>query len=457
MKKLLGLLAVVAIGLAGVAYWVSHSRHTANSEGAYTFARVERDPIVESISASGGITPRDVLVVGSPVSGRVTAIFADFNYTVEEGDVLLKLDDRLARQKLEDADLAVKEAEAAVRMAESNRDSARAAMDYLKSLENVGFKKERIDAQAKLDLGETALRLAQVKVDRAKNARQQAELGLDALTIKVPVVEQLDRSAGKDHPGLGKVDVNDTPRREKRKYLVMDRKVRLNELIQPPGSGHLFTLVNDLAEVQLQAQVAEGDISKVQVGQQADFTVSAYSENDLHFKGTVSEVRMLPASELGAIFYKVLLHVPNQRDSSGNWQLRPGMTASVDIIRRKHDDAWKMPTSALNFQLEDNQQSEAARTKLARWQERKDRELWKPVWVLDAGKKPYPMFVRLGGKNLSSGETGIRDAQFVEVLEWDPELSPQPAAGNEATYPRVINGAPPSGNGGLFKLPNIKF
>jgi HlyD family secretion protein len=209
--------------------------------------------------------------------------------------------------------------------------------------------------------------------------------------------------------------------------------------------------------MQLQAQIAEGDISKVREGMKADFTVSAYAEGNVHFSGTLSEVRLIPANELGAVFYRVVIDVANQKDGTGAWKLRPGMTASVDIIRRKHDHAWKVPTSALNFQPDEQHLTDAARAKLAAWGRRTDRELWKPVWVLNEQKKPWPVFVRVGGTN-KEGDEGIRDGQYTEVLEWDPELRPAPDPANEATYPKVINGTKAPPKGGLFSnMPNIKF
>ena len=154
----------------------------------------------------------------------------------------------------------------------------------------------------------------------------------------------------------------------------------------------------------------------------------------------------------GAVFYDTVIDVSNQRDAkTGEWKLRPGMTAAVDIILRKHANIWKIPTSALSLQLDEHYQSEAARAKVAEWQDRGD---WKPVWILDAQRKPWPVFVRIGGREVR-GEEAIEDGQSAEVLEWDSQLHPKPDAKERATYPQLITGAPAVKKRGLVE-PNVK-
>jgi hypothetical protein len=156
----------------------------------------------------------------------------------------------------------------------------------------------------------------------------------------------------------------------------------------------------------------------------------------------------VPANERGAVYYKVVIDVGNERDkATGDWLLRPGLTASVDIIRRVHSAAWKLPTAALNFEPPAAQQTEAARAKLTRLPDAADHDRWQTVWIVGEDNKPWPVFVRTGGKN-ARGEIGIQDGSFTEVLEWDPEWKP--------TMLQVITGMPASKKG-LFSIPNIKF
>jgi multidrug efflux pump subunit AcrA (membrane-fusion protein) len=236
---------------------------------------------------------------------------------------------------------------------------------------------------------------------------------------------------------------------------VLDRKVSLNQQIGPPLQGQLFTLATDLHRMRVTAQVGEGDIDKIGRGMAARFTVSGAGDDAPRYTGKVEDIHLVPASEHGAVYYKVLIDAHNQRDeASGDWQLRPGQTASVDIIRRTHESAWKLPAAALNFEPPASQLSPAARAKREQLRSRKDRDQWQTVWIVGGDGKPWPVFVRTGGKN-ARGEMGIQDGQFTEVLEWDPELKPAPDPNNPSAL-KVITNAPPPKKG-MFSIPNIKF
>src|SRR5262249_23545410 len=168
----------------------------------------------------------------------------------------------------------------------------------------------------------------------------------------------------------------------RRKSLIIDSRVKRGQLIGPPLSSSLFTLATDLKHVEVHAQVNESDIGAVRKGLEASFTVSAYSEEDLRFRGKVKEIRPMPANVQGAVYYDTVIEVANQKDpGTGEWRLRPGMTASVDIIRREHKKVWKVPSAALNLQLDPPYQSEAAQAHLEEWRQRKDHEEWRPVWT----------------------------------------------------------------------------
>jgi HlyD family secretion protein len=464
VKKLLVVLVLLGLGLAGVAAWVSRSRQPANGEELFTFAPVEYGSLAETVGGSGVIQPRDPLPIMPKVAGQVTEVKATYNDPVEEGQVLCRLDDRKAKHELKQAKLAVEMAEKDVERAKIAREGARRMVELLEKRDPKffpGLEKERETARLALENADPTVRLAELKLEQAREALQLAELALDLTFIRVPYVQR-DSETGQ--PAEEKV-LDTAPDRPKRKYIVMDSKAVLGRNVGPTETAPLFVLIpDDLDEVQMQALIAEGDISKVCEGMSADFTVSAYSEGDVHFKGKLTEIRRAAVADertMGAVYFRVIIDVANVRDpATGTWRLRPGMTAPVDIIRRRHDNTWKMPTSAISFQLDEQYLTDAARSKLAQWDGRKDRDQWKPVWVLDAAsKKPYPMFVRIGGTNATE-EPGIRDTrtQFSEVLEWDPELKPTPSPSDPATYPNVIIGAPPTSKGGLLSnMPNIKF
>jgi HlyD family secretion protein len=455
MKKLLVLLALLMLGLAGAAWWLSASRNEA-AEQPYTLAPAEHGTLVETVSATGTLQPQDVIPVGTELAGKVVEVAADFNQVVTEGDLLFRLDDRAAVHKLRQAEVAVTLARAEGERARALRDAAEKSVDRLKVLpENVSLRKDLDATEAQLRAAAAAVEVANVHVQEAEEARRLADLGVRLTRVYAPTVAQ-PSAAGEPHGGVGALAPEGSAQKPRRKFTVLDRKVQLNQEIGPPVSAQAFTLAGDLAQMQVVAQVAEGDIGRVRRGQRADFTVATYAD-DVRFTGRVFDTRLLPTSDHGAIFYRVVIDVANVQDgSTGDWQLRPGMTASVDVVVRRHEHVWKVPLTALNLEMPAEYVTDAARAKLARWEARPGHEGWQAVWTVGADGKPWPVFVRVTGAN-GAGEPGIRDVQSSEVLEWDPELQPRPDAKAPATIPQVIVAAPPVKKGGLFNLPKVKI
>jgi HlyD family secretion protein len=446
--------------LAGIAYGVHAWQNTKAEPIAYTVTPVEFGTLDEVVSATGLVHPRETFVVGSEQPGKVVAVLADYNQVVEEGDVLLRLDDRMARERLKQAEIAVQLAQVAVKQAESNRETADKAVKRLREMSESVRSQTDVDiAEGKLRAVEVAVEAAQLKVREAEDARAQAELGLRLTTIRAPVLEAAVTPAGtvppSTRPGTGVLSEEPTPSRSKRSFVVLDRKVSLNQQIGPPLQGQLFILAADLNRMRVMAQVGEGEIDKVRRGMAAHFTVSGAGEDAPRYSGKVEDIHLVPASEHGAVYYKVLIDARNERDGeTGDWQLRPGLTASVDIIRRSHESVWKLPTAALNFEPPAAQRSPAAWARREQLESRKDRSQWQTVWIVGTDGKPWPVFVRTGGKN-ARGETGIQDGQFTEVLEWDPELKPA-LDPKKPSGLQVITNAPPPKKG-MFSIPSIKF
>jgi HlyD family secretion protein len=454
MKKLLILLVLFMAGLAGVAYWLG-TPQADDPAASFSLAAVEHGTMVETVSATGVIQPQETVPVGTELAGKVIEVAADFNQVVHEGDLLFRLDDRMVAQKLRQAEIAVRLSRVEIERANAARDAAKKSVEKLRELpENVSLRKDLDVAEAQLRQAEVAVNLAEVRIREAEEARSLADLSVRLTRILVPVLSQPVTGAS---PGaIGTIAPDPSGARSPRKYLVLDRKVELNQQIGPPLSAQAFLLAGDLSQMQVHAQVAEGDIGRVRIGQRAAFTVPAYGD-DIEFTGRVADTRLLPTTEQGAIFYKSIIEVANIRDPVTNeWQLRPGMTASVDIVIRKHERVWKLPVAALNVEIPEGYLTAEARERLAAWQSGPDREEWKPVWLLRENGKPWPIRVRTGGWG-RHGEPGIREVQHCEVLDWDEDLTPVPDPAVPETYPRVIVGVPVTNPGSFFSLPKVKL
>jgi multidrug efflux pump subunit AcrA (membrane-fusion protein) len=439
------------------AYWIS-APASAGRDVSYERRAVERGMLTETVSATGVLSPREAYVVSSPIPGQVVKIFnnAATNHHVERDQPLLLLDPSQARVKLAQAQAAVLAADTDVRRAEGQRDAARTALEFQKELleKKVG-QKARVEESAFLfKAAEAAVAAAEAKRAMAEAARDEAQLGFDKCTVRAP-------AAG----------------------IILKREVFLGQMVGPQLPTPLFQMVSNLSEVEIRAQIAEADVSKVQAGQLAIFSVYPYADANIKFEGRVKQVDNLATTYQGAVFYNAVIQVVNRREAPTReswlrvggvfgstplqpcaglpwvylreeepWMLRPSMTATVDIVRRRHADVWKLPVEALSLQLDEPYQTAAARDKLKRWAERSDADDWKYVWVQDRTHnhgKPWPVFARINGTG-AHGEPGIRDNQFIEVLEWEPEVASKLDPRDGRTFPQVIIAAPPATKPGLF-------
>ncbi len=403
MKKLVAALLLVGVGLALAAHWLRPNGKAA-PDGA-VWQPMEYGAITETVSATGVLQPRDAVAVGTELAGRVAEVLVDLHQTVEAGQPLLRLDDRLARLRVRQAQVAVDLARADVGRAQAARDAAQVALQRVRELlDKAGGQRRDVDAaEAALQAAEAAVRVAAVKVQEAEAALQLAQYGLDITTVRAP-------AAG----------------------VVIDRKVTAGQQVGPPLSAHLFTVASDLARMEVVAQVSEGDIGRVRPGLPATFTVNSFP--DVTFRGTVTQIKPVPATVQGAVFYAVTIGAENAKDAAtGEWRLRPGMPAAVEVVLRTHPNVWKLPLAARGVAPDPARQDDAARAKLARWDDRADRADWQLVWARDGDGPPRPLFLRLG-----DGHAGAQDGQFAEVLAWDPdEPAPDPAR-----PPRVLIAAP---------------
>jgi HlyD family secretion protein len=190
VKKLLVLLVVLTLGLAGAAYWVSHKKGS-NGGGLFTLSSVEFGSLSEKVGGNGVLRPRgNPPIILPEIPGRVVEINADFNQTVEEGQVLIRLDDRQAKQNLAQAELAVQMAKSEVGRAESLRDAAKEVVEHLNDLVKRKLKSD-MDLEAarrQLQAAERGVETAELTVRRAEAALQLAELGVKLTVIVARLV-----------------------------------------------------------------------------------------------------------------------------------------------------------------------------------------------------------------------------------------------------------------------------
>ncbi|MDP2229016.1 MAG: efflux RND transporter periplasmic adaptor subunit [Moraxellaceae bacterium] len=267
---------------------------------------IDRGDISQRVSANGTLNPVTLVSVGTQVSGTITALYADFNDRVQQGQVLMQLDDALLRASLQQSEASLASAQSALRLAQSD-------IDRIAPLAKDGFV-----SQQELDKTQQAFRDAQARLVQARSqvARDRANLGYSVIRSPVSGV-------------------------------VVLRAVDAGQTVAASfNTPELFKIAKDLREMQIDAYFAEADIGQIRVGQKVSFRVDAFSGQ--RFQGAVKQIRLNPKTEQNVVTYNVVVAVENPEE-----KLLPGMTAYVDIGVQERRDVLRVPNAALRFKPSD--------------------------------------------------------------------------------------------------------
>jgi HlyD family secretion protein len=254
--------------------------------------------------------------VGTEVSGTIESVAVDYNDRVVANGVLARLDtDQLdARLRQSQAALALAKArvlEAQATVTETANRLRRTSDLVAKKLSSA----EELDtAAAAFARADAALAVARAQVDQA-----QAQVDSDRRAVEKAVIRS---------PIDG---------------VVLERKVDPGQTVAASlQTPVLFTLAENLAQMELHVDVDEADVGSVAEGQTAEFTVDAYPARS--FTARIEQVRFAPSSVEGVVTYETLLSVDNS-----DLLLRPGMTATAEILVLRFDDVLLVPNAALRF------------------------------------------------------------------------------------------------------------
>ncbi len=295
-------LFVIAACLIAASYliYLQLEQH-ANNE-PYRFQTAQSGDISQTVSANGTINPVILVNVGTQVSGTVKKLHVNFNSQVEQGQILLELDDALLSAQLKQSLASAKSAKASLDLAIANEVRTRHLFqqEYASQLELDTAVQAMKSAQAQLELTR-----ATVEKDRANHAYSVIRSPVSGVVV--------DRS----------VDVGQT----------------VAASLQTPT---LFKIAQDLSKMQIDANFAEADIGSIRVGQTVQFTVDAFP--DRRFTGEVTLVRLNPTNQQNVVTYDVVINVSNPDQI-----LMPGMTAYVTIAVAERHDVLLIPNAALRF------------------------------------------------------------------------------------------------------------
>ncbi len=306
--------AIVLLILAVIAYvWLQPGQASAVR---YETAEVETGDLTVTVTATGTLQPVNQVDVGSELSGIIDTVNVDFNDRVTHGQVLARLNtDRLQAR--------VTESRASLESDKSKVEEAKATVLETR----LRFERCEQLAARKLCTQE------ELDTDRAAQARAKA---VEASALAQVAVARA--TLGGNETELGKAEI-----RSPIDGLVLQRQIEPGQTVAASLQAPvLFTLAEDLAQMELIVAVDEADVGKVAEGQQAEFTVDAYPERE--FPAHITQVRFAPQTIEGVVTYETVLAVDNTE-----LLLRPGMTATAVITVQQLHGVTLVPNAALRF------------------------------------------------------------------------------------------------------------
>lgn len=309
------ILAMAAV-LTAVVFW--KSSNSSNAVRCKT-QEVQRGDLTVIITATGTLQATNEVDVSSELSGIIKTIEVDYNSKVKVGQVLAKLDTSKLEAQVTQSKAALESAKAKVLQAQATVKETRSKLSQLRRVRELSNNK--VPSQAEIDAAEAALDRALADVASARAAVSQTQATLDA----------------------NQTDLCKAAIRSPINGIVLTRKMEPGQTVaatlDPPV---LFQLAEDLTQMELIVNVDEADVGHIQEGQNATFSVAAYPNRT--FDARIVQARFGSTTTSGVVTYETVLKVDNP-----DLALRPGMTATADIIVKNIKNAVLAPGAALRF------------------------------------------------------------------------------------------------------------
>jgi HlyD family secretion protein len=290
---LLGLIALAAIVIHGC---------KKNQSFTYETAPVQKGSVTNTVTATGTLEATTSVVVGTQVSGIVEKLYVDFNSSVKKGQILAELDKTALRSSVDQALATLENSRAEMEFQESTYERTKALYD-----KNLVSKADYDQAKYNREKSKANLKTTQAQYDKAL-------VNLNYATIRSPI-----------------------------DGVVMNRAVDEGQTVAASfNTPEIFTIANDLTQMQVEADIDEADIGQVNNGQRVEFSVDAFPEET--FSGTVMQIRLAPVSTSNVITYTVIINAPNP-----SLRLLPGMTANIVAYVEEINDVLTIPYKAVKF------------------------------------------------------------------------------------------------------------
>lgn len=400
MKRIVIILLIVLAVGAG-AFWGFRTYQDKKQTPRFKTEAVTRGTITSQVVATGTVNPVTLVQVGSQVSGTILKLYADFNSVVRKGQTIAQIDPALFQAKVDQTTADLKNTRAAlIKEKTSLADNQRTLSRYQALFkDNLVSRNDLDQAQLKHDLSLASVKTAEAQIETAQANLASAKINLNYTTIRSPV--------------------NGT---------VVNRNVDVGQTVAASlQAPTLFTIAQDLTNMQVDTNVDEADIGRLKMGQTANFTVDSYPGEP--FSAQVSQIRNAPTTLQNVVTYDVVLGVKNPE-----LKLKPGMTANVTIIIKEKEDVLKIPNAALRFRMPvPPSKSKTIEELKVKWKG------WSMLWILDPEKKPKPTFIQPGisdGKTTEMVRGRLKEGNLV-ITDLQTDKDKKGPAGQQSGTPRM--------------------
>ena len=312
MKKIIIIILICLAALFFIGFLFKNKKEAKN----YVTEPLTKRTITQIVEASGTINPVQTVSIGSQVSGQISAIYVDYNSKVKKGQLLAEIDTSLFEAQVNQAKATIDNARANLAKIQATTANDKLTLTRYRNLYKKGF-----IAKSELDLAESTYSadLAQVKSAQAQINQALASYSTAASNLRYTKITS---------PVDG---------------VVISRAVDVGQTVAASfQTPELFSVAQDLTQMQIEASVSEADIGKVKKEQDVEYTLDGYPDET--FKGKVSQVRISPTTVSNVVTYSVIIDVENDE-----MKLIPGMTANVSIITSKKENILCAKSTALKF------------------------------------------------------------------------------------------------------------
>jgi len=303
----------------------------------YTTVAVKQGRLVTTVSATGKLAPITQVTVGSQLSGLIVKVLVDVNDHVAAGEALAEidpeqLDDQIRQNRAQLAANQAQVEQARATVAEAQAQLARLEEVYRLSNGRVPSGTELQTGRADAARARAALKVAQANVVASQATLAQSQTQRARAIIRSPV-------AG----------------------VALARQVDPGQTVAASfNTPTLFVIAEDLTTMKLEVAIDEADVGSVKRGQDASFTVDAFPGKTFPAKITRVEIgsnltaqnatsSSSTATTGAATTGQVVSYAADLSVANPDQQLRPGMTATADIVTSDKKNVLLVPNAALRF------------------------------------------------------------------------------------------------------------